>query len=127
MPETEDEKMLRLAQALTRHTRSGAIEWERRWAAGDSDFDILRFEYSTSNSTVSIDNSGGSAGSGWIVMMVRDSLGTVVEKLEMASDTEYEFDVVLKNLFEAARRQVLKVDQTLDELIAEVEKLDPPF
>jgi hypothetical protein len=126
MPETED-KMLRLAQSLTRNTRSGGIQWERRYVAGDSDLDIQRFEYSTSNSTVTVDNSGGDEGSGWIVMAVRNSGGTVVGKAEMTRHTEPEFDVILDELFEAARRQVLKVDETLDALIAEVEKLDPPF
>lgn len=127
MPEPEDEKMVRLAQSLTRHTRSGAIEWERRDTAHDPD--LLRFEYSTPNSTVTVDNSGsdGDEWREWIVMTVRDSEGAVVATAEITRHTQPEFDEILNDLFEAVRRQVLKVDETLDALIAEMEKLDPPF
>ncbi len=127
MPEPEIDKMLRLAQSLTRHTLSGAIQWESRYVMDGDSLDIQRFDYSTSNSTVTVDNSGGDEGSEWIVMTVRNSEGVLIEKVEMTRHTDAEVDTILADLFEAARRQVFKVDQTLDELIAEMEKLEPPF
>lgn len=129
MPESEDDKMLRLAQSLARHTRSGAIEWERRDVV-PGDPDIQRFEYSTSNSTVTIDNSGADHDDwqGWIVMTVRNSEGAVIANVEVTRNTSAELDMILEDLFDAARRQVFKVDETLDALLAEVEKLErPPF
>jgi hypothetical protein len=128
MLESDEDKMLRLAQSLTRQTRSGAIEWERRDIA-PRDPDILRFEYSTSRSTITVDNSGGDRDDwqGWIVMTVRNSEGAVVAAVEVTRNTVPEFDVILEDLFDAARRQVFDVDKTLDALIAEVEDLEPPF
>jgi Holliday junction resolvase RusA-like endonuclease len=59
-------------------------------------------------------------------MRVRNSEGVVISTAEMTKHTDPDVDKILESLFDAARRQVFKVDQTLDALLAEVEHLEPP-
>lgn len=106
-----------LAAKLLDQTKQGNLHW--------SDTDVEeQYLYSASNSSVVVDYFQDRR----YVLSLLNSRGTVVESLEMkepseaASSDDVALFGVLEALYEHARRQALRIDQIIDELLRDVDR-----
>jgi hypothetical protein len=120
MNESEEAKLFRVVDILVRRTTRGEIPWEKR---ATSDDDKESYAYSTTTSTVSISND---TESGYLVFTVKNEEAFIIGELKVTGSTPLSFDQPLLELHAAARRKVLRIDETLDALITELEE-EPPF
>jgi hypothetical protein len=118
-----DPRIMDLATRLLEQTREGKLEWRE---AGEN-----RFAVGLTNGSVSIsgrDNPNaffaGSAG-----LTIHDKDGNAVERVMVPSGvfgttpsaSERELSQTLQQVFQAARRQVLGIDKTVDAILEELQ------
>lgn len=131
-----DERLVEIAQRFLRQTRDG----KARWSTTDNESDFL---YSGSQSSVLLSSNVDSDGDRWVYMKILNPRGTEVGTLKSSwsaqgygavsgsddpwassSGSRYkpgEHNKLLEDLYEAARRSALNIDEVLDSLFHELE------
>lgn len=114
-----DERVKKIVETLTKGTKEKKIDWERT----DRDREYM---VKLGNGVVTIDSwvghdedSGEDQHLADIGFLSRS--GEVIDRVTFSS-SEYKDYRELINLHDAARRNNLKVDQTLDEILFEIER-----
>jgi hypothetical protein len=108
---THEEKMTEMAKTLLRQTEEGILEWEE--TADEKQFQLPRKDYALISG---LDRQGES------FLRIINNNGKVVETFKpegYATLTE-----LVHSLYEAARRNALKVDDTVDRIMDDLK--DPP-
>ena len=111
--------MTKLASQLLRRTSDGLISW------GETDGED-EFIYSATNTSVTIRRQDTRNIVGRYVLTVRNWRGTIVETLQSALkpsdfiEQPEEWNEILSNLYEEARRSALDIETVLDDLIIEL-------
>jgi len=121
MLDDEQSKLITIVNMLTRLTRSGAISWETRATVED---DAEHYEYSTAHATVEVFNDDSPRR--FVTFAVKNSDGVVIGELHITQNTSEEFDQPIEGLFNAVRHRTLRIDETLDAIIADLDD-EPPF
>lgn len=122
------DRMTKIAGQLLRRTLNGLISW------GETDNEN-EFIYSGTNTSVTIRRRNTRDIVGRYVLTVMNWRGTVVDTLESAKkdlgivEQPEEWNAILYDLYEAARRSALTIETVLDELLTELgndEEAEPP-
>ncbi len=120
--------MTKIAGQLLRRTLDGLISW------GETDNEN-EFIYSGTSTSVTIRRRDTRDIVGRYILTVMNWRGTVVDTLESAKkdlgivEQPEEWNAVLYDLYEAARRSALSIETVLDELLTELstdEEAEPP-
>lgn len=108
-----------LLQTLLSKTDGGSVAWkEARQAA---------YAWTGPHGTVII-SSRDDDGAAPFVVTIQDREGNVVESVESHGDnTPGEFDSLLENLYETARRNALNIDPLVRSMISDLSLDDLPF
>lgn len=116
-----EQKLIRLVRVLREKTAQDEIEWERRVGYNDDE----EYRYSTTTSTSIIHQS---ANNGWYSFTLLNSQGLVIGRLSMTEHSSQELDDHLESLHSVVRGRVLQIDETIDNLLSDLESDDePPF
>lgn len=122
------DRMTKIAGQLLRRTLDGLISW------GETDNEN-EFIYSGTSTSVTIRRRDTRDIVGRYILTVMNWRGTVVDTLESAKkdlgivEQPEEWNAVLYDLYEAARRSALSIETVLDELLTELstdEEAEPP-
>lgn len=113
------DRMTKLAKQLLRRTLNGQISWNET----DNENEFI---YSASDSSVAIQNNNTRSITGRYTLTVRNWRGTIVQQLQSALresdfvEIQEDWNEVLLDLYEAARRNALNIEGMLDDLITEL-------
>lgn len=122
------DRMTKIAGQLLRRTLDDLISW------GETDNED-EFIYSGTNTSVTIRRRDTRDIVGRYVLTVMNWRGTVVDTLESAKkdlgivEQPEEWNAILYDLYEAARRSALNIETVLDDLLTELstdEEAEPP-
>jgi hypothetical protein len=106
----DEEKLIQIAIQLLSKTRKDLVNWEET-------ADPTLFQTTMEDYTVTIDKVGGSR----FDLHLRNQKGRAIASVQVregtASTTNYN---TLSNLYEIARRQALKIDSALDDVISKL-------
>ncbi|MCG8921288.1 hypothetical protein [Lentzea sp. CC55] len=111
-----DERLIAILRSLLRRTRHRKIDWTPGEAAGSE-----AFYYHLPTSSLEIRSKKGDGNPPYI-LSVRDSFGSKLDELATDPWGEHSYNEELAELFRLARRQSLMVDETLDQLLADLRK-----
>ena len=114
------DKLSTLLVELAKRTRIGSFSWERTAAEGVYQASFPRY-------SVRISVRPTLVGSEDYVVTILNSEGTVIEQ---AADTDFADRLqnalpLMSEMYSAARRQVLRVDEAIDDILGELSKQAP--
>ncbi|MET8993744.1 hypothetical protein [Amycolatopsis sp. NPDC004169] len=116
-PKSNDERLIKIAEALLARTEAGKIEWEARDYPGADD----QFDYSTTWNTITVKSVDGD-GQRPYGMYIKNENGLEVDHL---INMDLGVQNLLSDLYSAARYIALDVDNNLDKLLDELSSEDP--
>lgn len=121
MTGAEDSRLVAILEGLVRRTHAHSIEWERRNASTGAD----QFDFSTTESTVSISSQSDGKGAPVYEMTVKNRDGMIVgvlstDELPRRSTIfrrSTQTGKQLETLFILAQESSLRIDKTLDKSV----------
>ena len=112
---TVEEKLFELATKLVAKTDAGDVSWEE---TGEASKYLTTFPHmSVAIASTSIEDRWGNTKPGHAISLI-DSEGRPIEHLELEKHPQQSNP--LADLFVRAKRQAFRVDQVLDEILAEL-------
>lgn len=111
-----------LIDTLQERTHEGRIEWTATEFV-DSDRERTGYEVSIAGSEIAIVRVLRGGGDPFYYFRVVNADGTVVDSVSGLSGVNY---AILNQLWSTVDRKVRKVDETIDGILVELEKLDRP-
>jgi hypothetical protein len=120
MSSDSDPRIAKIARGLLWRTRHGSVSWEyvNSPRGGES------FWHSTEYASIVLRSADGD-GQGPYEISVRDGSGAVLERVVTDPFDNSDLGEVLEQLYTAARRKSLNIDETLDRLVDYFD--EPPF